>query len=176
MKRLILMAMLPFILFLNCGWAPSAKTREALSQKEAYFNDPKNDVLFVITAVNIDNGSEVPDWEVEVALTMSDGSGTNTLKTRTPCVMRFPMNEAMTVMFEEYRKLSGADRERFLMEATLRPSTITIVAQSQAEYAGIGGHVYFAGKEVLYDIAAIEYGVVNLSYNLPVRELLEAAK
>jgi hypothetical protein len=176
MKRLIWIMALMLLLSSSSAWALNAKTKKAIAEKEAYFKDPKNDVLFVIAAVSTRGGAEVLEEDIDVVLTMSDSSGTDTFKARTPCVMRFPMGEIIPVMLEEYNKTSGMNKEKFLMEATLKAPTITIMAQSQTSYAGVGGHVYFNGKEVSHDSSAIEYGAVSLSYTLPLREILEAQK
>lgn len=176
MKRLIWITVFALLMSVNSAWALSAKVKEAIAQKEAYFKDPKNDVLFVISAVNLNTGAEIFERDIDITLTMTTGGSSDTSKTRTPYVMRFPMDEGMSVMLEEYRKTSGAEREKFLMQATLSAPTIVIMAQSQENFAGLFGHVYFAGKEVLDDRSAVEYGAINLSYTLPLRELLEAQK
>jgi len=175
-RRLTWIMVFTLLMSINSAWALSAKIKEAIAQKEAYFKDPKNDVLFVISAVNLDSGAEMFEKDIEIVITMTTDTGSDTSKIRTPYIIRFPMDEAMSVMLEEYRKTSGVDREKFLMQVTLSAPTIVIMAQSQANFAGVAGHVYFAGKEVLNDRSAIEYGAVNLSYTLPLRELLEAQK
>ncbi len=176
MKRLIILAALSLILTTNCAWAANARIKEAIAEKDAYFKDPKNDVLFVIAAVGTRDGREVFEADVDIVLTMNDTSGSDTFKARTPYIMRFPMSEAMAGLLEEYRKTSVAEREKFLMYVDLRAPTMTIMAQSQVSFAGLGGHVYFKGKEVLHDTSAIEYGAVALSYTLPMRQILETQK
>jgi len=176
MKRLMWITVCTLLISINSAWALNAKVQKAIAEKEAYFKDPKNDVLFVIMAARTNGGAELIEEGISVVLTISDSSGTDTFKARTPCVMRFPMSEAMAVGLEEYRKTSGAGREKFLMQVDLSAPTITIMAQSQVSYAGLGGHVYYAGKEVFHDTSAVEYGAINLSYTLPVRQFLETQK
>lgn len=175
MRRLVFVGVLFLAMISIADAASFGSAKKAAAEKEDYFKSPGHDVLFVIEGVNLIDRRERPDEAVEVQLTISAGNDTSTDKTRTPCVMRFPMDEVVANMLSDYNK-PNTDRQKFLLDAALYSPTIVILAQSQASYAGISGHVYYAGKEVLSDKSAVEYGAINLSYTLPLKEILEAQK
>ena len=160
-----------FVLLISfSGCATEPVPPKFLADTDAYTKDPKNDVLVEILAVGSD-GTPYLNESVTFNMTKSFLGNTDTSRQETPYALRIPFDNFIAQAKPAYTKLSSADklRAQVLLAQQL---LITIVAQSQNESYGVIGIIYFAGKQQVVDKAAIPYGMINLSYSIPVEDLL----
>lgn len=173
-KRIVILVLMLCALIFSTQdsvWAGAAQTKKMLAEKEAYFKDPKHDVLVLIEAVDR-NGKSYPNQVLEITVTDALGRNSDTYKTYTPYVVRYPMDELVSGFQQNYDKLSASDKQQTLLTLP-QMCTLVLMAQEQNGLTGIKGTVYYAGKEQTYDCSAVEYGAIHLTYTLPISELLK---
>jgi len=155
-----------------CVWAG---IKEPLALKEAYFKEPKQDILVVIETID-KNGTPIEaSWgSIEIEVHKSSGSDQDSFRTRTPYVSRRPFTELVKGLKVEYDKMSDSDKQRTIL-ALIPEMTLSISAQSQSSVGCIRGTIYYAGEKQVTDSARVAYGVVNLTYTPPIEEALNHA-
>jgi len=174
MRRLILALFVLFVLFSRSTYAETSGFKygkEAVAAREAYFKAPQKQALILIETVYEYDGHVAPDVSKEITLSMRSGDSSNTANTRTPVAIVIPMS-----MFEEagasIMKLPVADRDAAWL--LVPPMTVSVVAQSRDRICGLKGTVYYEGKEIMVNNSSVGYGIVDIAYNLPLKEYFKS--
>jgi len=132
-----------------------------------YFNNPNNDIFVLIEPIE-DNGWLNPTIHYQC----TTGNNNVSFETQTPIGFRLPCGVMLTDLKKKFNDFSPTEKSQAVIMMQMRMPTMVIVCQSQSE-TGIQGKAYFNGKELASSIANIPYGVVSLSVEIPIAEVLK---
>jgi hypothetical protein len=159
-------------IFIFMGCAEIGRYRaNKLAEFNSYLSSPNNDVVIFVDYITHDLLNTSQQIECHTSVYSLGNTHNESGYYYTPFVLSAPTGDLIKQMSTDYQKLSSINKGLlggFLIE---KSPHFSISCQSQLAI-GIKGEIYFNGKKVASDVANIQYGVINLFYQLPLEKII----
>lgn len=186
MKLIILLAL--FFGFLGCAEVQRRTNEEYKSETSSYFAAPEDKLMITIEGKDSVESGLYINCNVSIGSLADAGSNNNSFKTTTPYARVLDYSKGTQIIrdaftesqkkfntLSEYEKnISRLDFLEFKSKVQMMSPHIVYICQNQG-LGGLVGKIYFNGKEVVSDVANLDYAVVNLSYLIHVEDNLKHA-